>query len=509
MTRSINEIGAGLAPSRPGAPLLLPLALHVVGIGGTAATGAALHAAALGVSVTGCDGNLSRQTALLLEAAGVQVSDESDLAPVGRASLVAVSKAITSTQPDHPQIHAARAAGVPIVSLQQVIADAAASRGAPLLGVAGTHGKTTSTGWLLAALRASGRDLSAFVGGPLPTGQGSRAGSPIHLGVDPGFIVEADEYGGNFDPYAADAALILNVDWDHPDIFADRAAVVATFVAWGAPVLGRGALVVNVADAGGAEAAAALEQHDTGNLMRYAVRAHGRAETVADVTADLELASTGAVQLNNLTLSDRGARLAPALVELQGRRLKIGLLGAHNAANALGVATLAATSGGTGAGISAALASYPGVGRRMEVRFDQNGITVLDDYGHHPTAIDATISTVRLRYPGRPLILAIEPLTYHRTAALLPALASSCAAADMVAVADIFAVRDTDLTITSAAKLAAAISALGTRADAPGSVEATADTIYAALPAEAVVLVMGGGRSTDLATRLAAALAAR
>lgn len=509
MTRSINEIGAGLAPSRPGAPLLLPLALHIVGIGGTAATGAALHAAALGVSVTGCDGHLSRETALLLEAAGVQVSDESDLAPVDRATLVAVSKAITSTQPDHPQLHAARAAGVPIVSLQQVIADAAASRGAPLLGVAGTHGKTTSTGWLLAALRASGRDLSAFVGGPLPAGQGSPAGSPIHLGTESGFIVEADEYGGNFDPYAVDAALILNVDWDHPDIFADRAAVVATFVAWGAPVLGRGTLVVNVADVGGAEAAAALEQHDRGSLIRYAVRAHGHAETVADVTADLELTSTGAVQLNNLTLSERGARLAPALAELQGKALKIGLLGAHNAANALGVAALAATSGGTGAGIAAALAGYPGVGRRMEVRYDRNGITVLDDYGHHPTAIDATISTVRLRYAGRPLILAIEPLTYHRTAALLPALARSCAAADRVAVADIFAVRDTDLTITSAAKLAAAISALGTQADAPGSVEAAADTIFAALPAEAVILVMGGGRSTDLATRLAAALAAR
>jgi UDP-N-acetylmuramate--alanine ligase len=321
--------------------------------------------------------------------------------------------------------------------------------------------------------------------------------------------VEADEYGGNFDPYAVDAALILNVDWDHPDIFADRAAVVATFVAWGAPVLGRGTLVVNVADVGGAEAAAALEQHDRGSLIRYAVRAHGHAETVADVTADLELTSTGAVQLNNLTLSERGARLAPALAELQGKALKIGLLGAHNAANALGVATLAATSGGTGAGIAAALAGYPGVGRRMEVRYDRNGITVLDDYGHHPTAIDATISTVRLRYAGRPLILAIEPLTYHRTAALLPALARSCAAADRVAVADIFAVRDTDLTITSAAKLAAAISALGTQADAPGSVEAAADTIFAALPAEAVILVMGGGRSTDLATRLAAALAAR
>jgi UDP-N-acetylmuramate--alanine ligase len=145
----------------------------------------------------------------------------------------------------------------------------------------------------------------------------------------------------------------------------------------------------------------------------------------------------------------------------------------------------------------------------MEVRYDRGGITILDDYGHHPTAIDATISTVRLRYPGRPLVLAIEPLTYPRTAALLAPIARSCAAADRVLVADIFAVRDTDLSITSAAALAAAIAKHGVAAEAPGSVEATADRIADSAPAGAVVLVMGGGRSTDLATRLAKTLGGR
>ena len=508
MTRSIGEIGAGLAPSRAGAPFSLPLALHIVGVGGTAAIGAALHAAALGVSVTGCDRHLRDEAARLLDAAGVSVHDEDDLGPARTATLVAVSKAITSTRPDHPQLHAARSAGVPIVSLQQVIADVAATRGGPLIGVAGTHGKTTSTGWLLAALRASGRDPSAFVGGPLAAGQGSPAGSPIHLGTEPGFIVEADEYGGNFDPYAVDSALILNVDWDHPDVFADRAAVVATFATWSAPVLARGVVVVNVGDPGGAEAATALAEHDAGNLIRYAVHSHGRAETAADVTANLHLADKGQVQLDGVTLSDRAARLAPALSSLAGRTLKIGLLGEHNAANALGVAVLAAACGGTGEGILTALAEFPGVGRRLEVRFD-DGITVLDDYGHHPTAIDATLATVRRRYPGRPLILAIEPLTYHRTAALLGPLARACAAADRVAVADIFAVRDTDLSITSSAALAAEIRLLGTPAEAPGSVEATADAVAATINPHAVVVVMGGGRSTDLATRLSAALGAR
>jgi UDP-N-acetylmuramate--alanine ligase len=145
----------------------------------------------------------------------------------------------------------------------------------------------------------------------------------------------------------------------------------------------------------------------------------------------------------------------------------------------------------------------------MEVRYDRGGVTILDDYGHHPTAIDATISTVRLRYPGRPLVLAIEPLTYHRTAALLTPIARSCAAADRVLVADIFAVRDTDLSIASAAGLAAAIAELGVPAEAPGSIEATADRIANLALANAVVLVMGGGRSTELATRLARTLGSR
>ncbi len=513
MTRRIEEIAAGLAPARPGVPFTLPLRLHVVGVGGTAATAAALHAAALGVQVTGYDRELSPGTAQLLTAAGVKISPEGDLDPVRSSDLVAISKAITSTLPDHPQLQAARAAGLPLISLQQVIADAAATRGGPLLGVAGTHGKTTSTGWLLAAMRASGRDPSAFVGGPLPEGEGSPAGAPVHLGSEPGFIVEADEYGGNFDPYAADGALILNADWDHPDVFADRAAVVRAFADWATPVLGRGPVVVNVADLGGSEVAAVLGQRGGENLITYALRARGGApegpDANAEVTAELVEAGGGRVALRNLTLSAKASSIAPAAAGLVGADLSLGLLGVHNAANALGVAIFAASSGGNAEGIRSSLANFPGVGRRMEVRYDRGGVTILDDYGHHPTAIDATISTVRLRYPGRPLVLAIEPLTYHRTAALLAPIARSCAAADRVLVADIFAVRDTDLSIASAAGLAAAIAELGVPAEAPGSIEATADRIANLALADAVVLVMGGGRSTELATRLARTLGSR
>jgi UDP-N-acetylmuramate-alanine ligase len=422
-------------------------------------------------------------------------------------SVVAISKAITSTQPDHPEVLLAREAGAHAVSVQQVIADAAATRGGLLIGVAGTHGKTTSTGWVLDALMRSGIDLSAFVGGPLGEELGTPTGAPVRIGSSPGFVVEADEYGGNFDVYNADRALILNVDWDHPDIFADRQAAVATFAQWVSYPAKSGVVFINAGDQGGAELVALLATVGGGNCYTFSTSPSASAEVV-DLAAEVTPRGEGSFAITITHLSDRAATAAPALRELLHRPLPIGLLGAHNASNALGVAGLAASAGGSADGIARSLATFGGVGRRMEVRYDHGSITVLDDYGHHPTAIDATMETVRQRYPGRTLVLAIEPLTYHRTAALLEGLAQSCSSADRVVVAEIFAVRDLDTTSVSAADLAERIAAIGTPATAPGTVLETAAALLPSITPGTVVLVMGGGRSTELAAALARGLTA-
>jgi UDP-N-acetylmuramate-alanine ligase len=422
-------------------------------------------------------------------------------------SVVAISKAITSTQPDHPEVLLAREAGAHAVSVQQVIADAAATRGGLLIGVAGTHGKTTSTGWVLDALMRSGIDLSAFVGGPLGEALGTPTGAPVRIGSSPGFVVEADEYGGNFDVYSADRALILNVDWDHPDIFADRQAAVATFAQWVSYPAKSGVVFINAGDQGGAELVALLATVGGGNCYTFSTSPSASAEVV-DLAAEVTPRGEGSFAITITHLSDRAATAAPALRELLHRPLPVGLLGAHNASNALGVAGLAASAGGSADGIARSLATFGGVGRRMEVRYDHGSITVLDDYGHHPTAIDATMETVRQRYPGRTLVLAIEPLTYHRTAALLEGLAQSCSSADRVVVAEIFAVRDLDTTSVSAADLAERIAAIGTPATAPGTVLETAAALLPSITPGTVVLVMGGGRSTELAAALARGLTA-
>ncbi len=174
------------------------------------------------------------------------------------------------------------------------------------------------------------------------------------------------------------------------------------------------------------------------------------------------------------------------------------------------MATAAALLGVGAADIASGLASFEGVGRRLEVKGEAAGVLVIDDYGHHPTAIRATIEAVRERYPGRPLWVAHEPLTYHRAAAMLDELAAVLATADHVVIADIWAGRDPDTTITSAAALADAVARLRhEEVAAPGSVEATADYLAGRVRSGDIVLAMGGGRSYVIAARLLTLLAER
>jgi UDP-N-acetylmuramate--alanine ligase len=168
------------------------------------------------------------------------------------------------------------------------------------------------------------------------------------------------------------------------------------------------------------------------------------------------------------------------------------------------VAGTAAALGVDAGTIVEALGSFAGVGRRLERKGEAAGVVVYDDYGHHPTAIRETLLAVRQREPGRRVWAVYEPLTYHRTAALLPAFADALATADGVVVADIWAGRDPDTTIASAAGLAEAVARV--RPDipvaAPGSVEATADWLAREVRNGDAVLVMGGGHSYRIADGL-------
>jgi UDP-N-acetylmuramate--alanine ligase len=491
VTRTATEIGAGLLPARAPAPIPVGERIHVVGIAGAGASAAALLARAAGAEVTGCDpGGPSPYTRALTEA-GIQPDWQHDRSHIGSArrplvDRLAVTKALTAVDPDHPELEAARAAGLAVEPWQQLIADAVETAGARLVAIAGTHGKSTSSGWLVHLLSEAGRDPSAFVGALLPTSITGTAPATARWGRGDVFVVEADEYAGNFDPYLPSVAVLLNLEWDHPDVFADEDAVLDAFEGW---LLRTGAhqrtLVANVGDAGVTRLIARLDEWP-GSLVRVSLDDGSPGHTAVEVSAHAA-----------------GTQLT--LTGLPGGQITVkpGLPGRHNAANALCVAAAAGVLGLDRSAIAAGLESFGGVGRRLEIKGEPRGVLVIDDYGHHPTAIAATIASVRAQYPARRLWAVYEPLTFHRTAAMLDQFADVLAGADRVVVAEIWPGRDPDHTITSAAELAAAVSLrAGEPATAPGSPLETADHLAGRVAPGDVVLVMGGGQSYLIAERL-------
>jgi UDP-N-acetylmuramate--alanine ligase len=514
--RGAAEVGAGLAPARAARPIRAGERIHVVGAQGAGASAAALLASWAGAVVDGCDPGGASPYTPALEAAGVVVAGEHAASHVSGPAggpgpeRLAVTKALTAIDPDNPELVAARTAEVPLEPWQQVVADAASGR--RLIAVAGTHGKSTTSGWLVHTLAAAGTDPGAFVGALLPaslTGIGVPATARRGSGAP--FVVEADEYAGNFDPYRPDVIVLTSAEWDHPDVFADAEAVLAAFEAWIRRVPDA-TLVVNLNDAG-VDALVRRLAHRPGPVVGVAFDEgawHAPAAAPRPRVASLpDRFLSGAIDLRpregaSLSLFDHSTDDHVGTANLQ-------LAGRHNASNAALVAAAALTLGLTPQRAMAGLASFPGVGRRLERKGESRGVVVYDDYGHHPTAIRETLLAIRQREPGRRVWAVYEPLTFHRTAALLGDFADDLAAADAVAIADIWAGRDPDTTIASAAGLAAAVAERNPRIPiaAPGSVEATADWLATQVRAGDAVLVMGGGHSYQIGERLLALLEAR
>lgn len=497
MTRTAAQLGAGLAPIRQARAIRAGERIHVVGVAGAGASAAALLAADAGASVTGCDPGGPSPYTPALDDAGIELSWSHDPGHVTGdppPDRLAVTKALTAIEPDHAELATATRGGIPVEPWQQLVADAAMGR--MLIAVAGTHGKSTTAGWLTWLLAEGGLDPAAFVGALLPGSLTGGTPATARRGRGAPFVVEADEYAGNFDAYRPALVLLTGAEWDHPDIFANRAAVLDAFEVWlgGVP---SATIVANADDAGVLELLDRLAGRP-GTVIRCGVVAlQGGAPAGLDVRASI-LASDP--HGTSIVIDGLGDGL-PAPVRLP-------TAGAHNVANALLVAVGGRELGVTPEAIVAGLASFPGIGRRLERKGEGRGVVVYDDYGHHPTAIRATIAALRQREPGRRLWAVYEPLTYHRTAALLDDFASALAEADAVAVADIWASRDPDTTITSPGALAAAVREhrTGLSAEAPGSVEATASWLDRNVERGDAVLVMGGGRSYRIAELLVEAL---
>ncbi len=458
--------------------------IHVIGIAGSGAAGTArlLHDA--GAVVDGCDLDTPSPYTPPLDVVGivhVRGHDASHLADVDR---IAISPALLSV-PDHPELAAAAAAGLPVVTWQALLGELMAMPGRIGLGVAGTHGKSTTTALLGHLLVGAGLDPTVEVGAIV-----GAWGASIRPGQGAPFVVEADEFGDNFLNYHPAGAIVTNVEMDHPDYFADAEAVMDSFERFVRgmgthPTLDGRLLVLSAEDRGAAELADRLSGWE-GRIIRYGA---GGDVSASDVVAG--------AKGNEFTLF--------------GRRWHSTLAGAHNVMNATAAVVLARSLGADLDRLADALRTFAGAGRRMELIADTATVTIYDDYGHHPTEVRAALSAARQKVgAARRLWAVFEPHMYSRTALLIDEFATAFGDADEVIIADIFASRDTPeaMAATSAAQLADAIErASGIPAMPSGNVQATTDYVAEHLADGDAVLVMGAGKSYRIARGLADRLA--
>jgi UDP-N-acetylmuramate--alanine ligase len=454
--------------------------IHVIGIAGSGAAGTALLLHHAGAAVDGCDTDAPSPYTPPLDAAGIGYVVGHDPAHLDGVDRVAVSPAVAAVD-DHPELRAAEERALPVEPWQALLGELQSAPGRIGLGVTGTHGKSTTTALLGHLLIAAGMDPTVEVGAFI-----GAWGASVRRGHGAPFLVEADEFGDNFLNYHPAGAIVTNVEMDHPDYFADAAAVMDSFerfvrgMATNDRLDGR-LLVVAAGDPGASELVGRLRDWN-GRVLRYGPGGEAQATDVARTRAGTTFT-------------------------LLGRRFETALAGDHNVLNATAAILLADALGADPDALADGLRTFVGAGRRMELIADTARVTIYDDYGHHPTEVRAALSAARqLLGPDRRLWAVFEPHMYSRTALLMDAFATAFADADEVVVADIFASRDTPeaMTATSAEALADAIERTSAvPAIATGDVDATTEYVANHLGAGDAVLVMGAGKSYRIARGLA------
>ncbi len=437
---------------------------HLVGIGGAGLSAIARVLLESGQLVSGSDEQETEFTARL-RASGVRIFIGHAAQNIAGAEIVLVSSAVASA---NPEVVAAVQAGLPVVKRQDFVGGMMAERVG--LAIAGTHGKTTTAALTAYLLSRAGQQPSFIVGGLI-----SDLDTNARHGTGLPFVVEADEYDRMFLGLRPTVAVVTNVEHDHPDCYPTFAEMQAAFDEFAALVPAQGVLIVCNDDAGARALAQSARKRGT-RVVTYGL------QTGADWRAEL--------------LQPNSAGGCDFLVSHAGRELGLArtrLAGDHNVCNALAALAAVDYCGVPFATALPALRAFRGVGRRFEVKGEVHGITVVDDYAHHPTEIRATLASARQRFPGRPLWAMFQPHTYSRTRALMANFASSFGDADHVVVSDIYSAREASDAALSSADLIGAMQ----HADAQyvGGLEAAAHTLAQRMRPGDVLLTLGAGTS--------------
>ena len=390
--------------------------VHLVGIGGVSMRPLGLVLKGMGMKVTGSDMSASDGTREL-EAKGIPVTIGHNAENIQGADCIIRTAAAHN---DNPEIAAARASGIPVFERAQAWGEIMRSYKNAVC-VSGTHGKTTTTSMLTHILMEADLDPTVMIGGYLPLLHASH-----RVGHGDTILLESCEYCDSFLNFFPTLALVLNVEEDHLDYFKDLADIQKSF-------------------------------HKFAEMATFGVVANGDDPHTVQALEGIDYVTFGLGEGNRIHAANMCPDWRHFDVLCDGEfycHLDMGVLGRHNAMNALAASAAAWMMGIPGQAVSRGLVSFHGAGRRMEFKGKFHGADVYDDYAHHPDEVAATISAVRDAMPGRRLVLAFQPHTYSRTSALFDDFVRELSRADVLVLAEIYAARERNTIGISSADVA-------------------------------------------------------
>ena len=456
----------------------VPDRVHLVGIGGAHMSAIAQILHAWGHTVRGSDQRASDATRKL-EALGITVVIGHAAENVGDAQLVVHTSAAHG---DNPEIEEARRRDIPAIKRAEMVARLMEGRYS--IAVAGTHGKTTTSGLIAHMLVEAGVDPTYLIGGEVRSlGTNAAPGDGKYI------VVEADEYDRAFLSYTPDVAVVTNIESDHLDIYADIDDLAGAFRQFMASVPAEGHVIAS-ADSPRARELVAAGDLPARDRQTYALE-QPATWTVRDIAHD----DRG----QSFTVEREGGAFGDFRIELPGR---------HNVSNALAGIAAANTIGIDAAVMRAALATYRGAQRRFEYVGEAAGVTVMDDYAHHPTEVRAgTVQPARERFGSRRLVVLFQPHTYSRTEYLLDQWKTCFEGVDVLYIADTYAAREEPGRGMSGEQLAREIVA--PTATYAGSLDRAANLIAAELRDGDVFFTVGAGDVNTVGPRVLEKLRSR
>ena len=458
----------------------LPLSigiLHFTGIGGIGMSGIAEILFELGYQVQGSD-NSENANVRRLRDKGIKVMCGQTADNVAEASILVISTAI---RPDNPEVVAARERFIPIVHRAEMLGELMRLRWS--VAVAGTHGKTTTTSLVATLLDSAGIDPTVINGGII-TGWGSNA----RLGRGQWMVVEADESDGSFAKLNPTVAVVTNIDPEHLDHHGTYEALEQAFLNFVASIPFYGFATLCIDHPAVQRLMAGIKDR---RIITYGMSAN------ADVRA-FNLHVDGAAMVFDVILSDRNAgghEMMPGVT--------FPMLGEHNVQNCLAAIAVALEMGVTPDRITSALDGFGGVGRRFETKGVSGGVTVIDDYGHHPVEIRAALQAGRMLCGTSKLIAVVQPHRYSRLSDLFDEFCACFNDADEVLVADVYAAGETPIAGVGRDELVSGLRAHGHRGPAAlAGPDALASEILARAGDGDLVMCLGAGDITGWAAAL-------